>query len=74
VFASEPVYSSLANLLTSSPQTPSIIENAEKSGVDQHPVFLDVELRYGILQVDFKRLRQNNLDVNFMAKSVRLHR
>lgn len=52
-FAAEPVFSSLANLLTSSPHhsTNSCIDVNEKSaGVDLHPVFLDVELRYGILQ------------------------
>jgi hypothetical protein len=54
-FGSEPVYTSLGNLLTSCPHPPSNSYTScdvvnEKSGVDQHPVFLDVELRYGILQ------------------------
>lgn len=52
-FAAEPIYSSLASMLAASPHqsmTNSCDVNEKSGGVDLHPVFLDVELRYGILQ------------------------
>lgn len=54
-FASEPIFANLASLLASQPH-PHIPDGLEKAGVDQHPIFLDVELKYGILQVIFLTL------------------
>lgn len=61
-FASEPVYASLANLISAA----AVANNSQQgtlssppqqtvqiNGPDSHPVFLDIELKYGILQVSF---------------------
>ncbi len=58
-FASEPVHASLANLISAAAVTNSQQGSASSppqqtvqiNGPDSHPVFLDVELKYGILQV-----------------------
>lgn len=60
-FASEPVHASLANLISAaavannsqqgSASSPPQQQTVQINGPDSHPVFLDVELKYGILQV-----------------------
>ncbi|CAL8102037.1 unnamed protein product [Orchesella dallaii] len=50
-FASEPVHGSLANLISAPTACSSGPHHVQINGPDSHPVFLDVELKYGILQI-----------------------
>ncbi|ODN01826.1 SCY1-like protein 2 [Orchesella cincta] len=50
-FASEPVHGSLANLISAPAACSSGPHHIQINGPDSHPVFLDVELKYGILQI-----------------------